>query len=129
MTLATTIALRTVMESVMDEVFKKDQRSNERYDPTKCLRVMRCFSGEQGASDRIERVKESERGAAYPRIAARGRYKRDGDEDTAVAREHEGIEQDKREERQGRHKYSVCGSRGLLQMSRKKHPSTGCFRP
>jgi hypothetical protein len=59
---------------------------------------MRCFSGEQGASDRIERVKESERGAAYPWVSTCGGDQRDGDKNTAVSRKDEWIEQDKGEE-------------------------------
>ncbi len=83
------------MQSVMDEVFKKDQCSDENDDATKCLRVVRRFSGEKGARNRVEGVKERERRAAHPRIPTRCRDKRDGDQDTSVARENEGVEQDK----------------------------------
>jgi hypothetical protein len=86
------ITARAVMQSVVDEVFKKDQRSDENDNASKCLRVVRCLRGEQGTHDRIERMEERERGAAYPRVTTCCRDKRNCDQNTAVPRENEWVE-------------------------------------
>jgi hypothetical protein len=77
---------------VVDEVLKKDQRSNENDNSAKGLGVVRSLSRKQGSSDRIESVEERERRATYPGITTRCRDKRDRDEDAAVTRKNEWIE-------------------------------------
>jgi hypothetical protein len=86
------------MESVMNEVFKKDNRSDKNDYPAKRFGVVRGFSGEEGSSYSVERVEKRERGAAYPWVSTCGGDQRDGDKNTAVSRKDEWIEQDKGEE-------------------------------
>ena len=92
MVFAATITVRAVMQSVVDEVLEKDQRSDENDNSAKCLRVVCCFGGKQGSRDGVQGVKERERGSAYPGVASGCGNERDSDQNAAVPRENERVE-------------------------------------
>ena len=92
---AAAIAVRAVVQAVMNEVLEQDERSEKNDNAANRLGVVRCLCSEERSCYSVECVEERESRSAHPRISSGSGNERDGDQNAAITREHERIHENK----------------------------------